>query len=482
MPWSGLGAIVGFGLLAACTLGSVPDRSGARLTPRLPEVTLTVDSQPRQRFEGFGTSLLNADRTYHQLTPNQRRSLHLALWQDLQFRHLRLWFDLPSYAPNPTKRDVTQFRRTYVDNGLIREAQQAGVKTLLLAPDSIPDWLREKSPEGSVQTGMRLKPGMEVTYAEVLANFIADLKQATGIQIQVTGLQNEPNDNDRILPGQIVQVVKALRKALDQRGLRSVEIIAPENANVDQILLDTIGLLKRDRSAWQSLAGISAHTYNMGATPELADQLEGKAYWMTESGENGAEEPGDKLRSIAMSSRVLNDLNHGTTHWFHFIGWEVSDPNDNATRIFRYDVRPFRLVTFQKFFQYQQLSQTFPVGTQFRRIRSSLDGPMSWTYGKKPRIFAAIGKAPDGSWRIGMSNFTHTRFRHSRDVHDQTGHPAQPYRVTLRIGELTPAKSLKFQLVRSIPNKPGQIEAITLHQGELNLTIAPTELITLRSQ
>ncbi|MEB3294789.1 MAG: hypothetical protein VKJ24_16665 [Synechococcales bacterium] len=495
-PWQWGGAIVGLSLLTGCFLQafpkstlppsthpsrpSQPDRSPEH--PHLPNVTLTVDPQPRQRFEGFGTSLLNADRTYHQLTPNQRRSLQLILWRDLQFRHLRLWFDLPSYAPTPTQRNLTPFRRTYVDNGLIREAQEAGVVTLLLAPDSMPNWLRQPDPAGSVQTGMRLKPGMEVAYGEVLAEFIADLQQTTGITLQATGIQNEPNDHDRILPEQIVLVVKALRQALDRRGLQQVQIIAPENANVDQILLDTLGLLKRDRLAWDSLAGISAHTYTMGATETLADQLAGKPYWMTEAGENGPEEPGDKFRAIAMASRVLNDLNHGTTHWFHFIGWEVSDPRDNATRILRYDLRPFRLTPFQKFFQYQQLSRTFPAGTRFRRTRSSLDGAMQWSYGKKPRIFAAIGQAPDGSWRVGVSNFTHAQFRNSSDPHDQTGYPAQAYQVTLRIAELTQGKPLKFQRLRSLPQQSGRVEdPITLHQGVLQFSIAPTELITLRS-
>ena len=144
--------------------------------------------------------------------------------------------------------------------------------------------------------------------------------------------------------------------------------------------------LKADPAAWNALAGIASHSYNMAATPEAAKRVlgTGKQYWMTEASDNGPEVPGDAVRAASLASRFLNDMNHGVTHWVHFVGFEVPDPNDNATRILAYTPKPFAITTFQKYYYYRQLSRAFDVGAVFRASQSSLDGDMTWTYGRSP--------------------------------------------------------------------------------------------------
>jgi len=54
----------------------------------------------------------------------------------------------------------------------------------------------------------------------------------------------------------------------------------------------------------------------------------------------------------------------------------------------------------------KQLLNTFPRGTVFHACRSSLDGPMDWTYGQKPRLSAACATGPDGRLRFAAVNAT----------------------------------------------------------------------------
>ena len=407
----------------------------------------------RQTFGGFGASALNFGHEYQTLTPNQRQTLSRTLWTDLNFKTLRLWFNTDQYAPTLGAHDLSQFRGQYVDSGLIADARAAGVTTLLLAPDHVPAYMVEKSDtEGSFGKKLALKPSQTDAYADLLADFLHRLKAETGLVPDVTGVQNEPNDEERFSPAEIVAVVKRLRADLDAQGMQHVKIIATENASADGTFYTQIDALKADPAAWNALAGIASHSYNMAATSEAARRVlgTGKQYWMTEASDNGPEAPGDAVRASSLASRFLNDMNHGVTHWVHFVGFEVPDPNDNATRILAYTPKPFAITTFQKYYYYRQLSRAFDVGAVFRASQSSLDGDMTWTYGKKPRVTVAAARNPDGSWAVGLSNFTAASppFTDADDPSDfakhNGGYAARTYPVTVRIPELARFPTLRF--------------------------------------
>jgi len=50
-----------------------------------------------------------------------------------------------------------------------------------------------------------------------------------------------------------------------------------------------------------------------------------------------------------------------------------------------------------------------------------LDPEMTWTYGKKPKLIAAAARNADGTWAVGLANFTHASFTDRRDDDDQHG-------------------------------------------------------------
>ena len=471
--------------VSLCLAAHVPGRS-ASAEPSPAPVVITVEPGVRQTFHGFGASALNFGREYQTLTLKQRMILSRTLWHDLHFRTLRLWFNTDQYAPTPGTHDMTTFRGNYVDSDLIADARAQGVTTLLLAPDNLPPYMAEKSALGSADTGMALKPSATDDYADLLADFLGRLKQETGIVPDVTGVQNEPNDRERFTPAQIVEVVKRLRSDLDARGLSHIQIIAPEQANADAGMAETSHALRADPVAWKATLGLASHSYNNGTTPDTAALVAGtgKSYWMTEASANGPEAPGDALQAASLASRFLNDVNHYVTHWIHFVGFEVPDPNDNATRILAYTPKPFAIRVFQKYFYYRQLSEAFDIGAVFRRSQSSVDGDMTWTYGKKPHLSAAAARNPDGSWAVGLSNYTSNAFLAFDQFHkDNSGFPAQTFSVTVRVPELLRVKSLWFALRRSnsgVNDRPAG--TVVMHSGVVTVpNIGPLDLVTLRS-
>lgn len=447
-------------------------------------VTITVQPGARQTFAGFGTSLGNWGHDYQKLTPPERTTLSRMLWHDLRFKTLRLWMNTFEYAPTRGAHDLTVFRDCYVDSGIIADAKKQGMTTLLLAPDGMPDYVKAKRAGGP--NDYALKDDEIAAYAGLLADFIARLKAETGVQINATGLQNEPNDLDRIAPEQMGAVVKALRRALDARGLRAVKIIGPENANVDGVFYDVLDRLKADPAAWAALDGIASHSYGMAATDDAAKRIAGtsKSYWMTEASANGPEAPGDAVEAASLAARFLSDMNHRVTHWIHFLGFEVPDPKDNATRILAYTPNPLRVTVFQKYYYYRQLSDTFDVGAVFRASQSSLDDGMTWTYGPKPHLVAAAGRNPDGSWGVGLTDFTLPEgdAANSRNGFFN-GDKAQAYTVTVNVPELANVGAVPFTVYRSSGTLNDVREGnVTMTHGSVTVTVYPLELVTLRSK
>jgi O-glycosyl hydrolase len=175
------------------------------------------------------------------------------LWRVLKFKTLRLWLNTYEYSPLPGAHDLSVFRRNYVDSGIIADARTFGATTLLLAPDGLPAYMKEqpKKPGGDAL----LKESEVTNYAILLADFIARLKAETGVQLDATGVQNEPNVTEYFSHLQMVTIVKRLRVELDARGLQAVKIIAPEYASSDGVFYEQVDALKNDAAAWQPSEG-----------------------------------------------------------------------------------------------------------------------------------------------------------------------------------------------------------------------------------
>ncbi|MCC5636700.1 S-layer homology domain-containing protein [Nostoc sp. CHAB 5844] len=447
-------------------------------------IFVTVQQGARQKFQGLGfSSTVAGSRRYSQLTQSQKNRLQKLLCTDAKFKIVRLWFPAKKYSPQPGDEDMSVFVNPHVKSGFIADALANGCNTLLLAPDSIPAYM--KADDTNYIQDSQIK-----NYAALLVNFISKLKQEYGIQINATGILNEPNDRTiKFTDAQWPVMIQTLRQQLDNRGLKNVEIVTPELANGDAVAVRIIKAIKNDSQAWKDLTAISTHSYNNAATPAIAQLIDGtnKEYWITEAGNNGKEEPGDAVIAASAASRFLNDMNNRVTHWIWFIGHAQADPRDNATRIIRYSVEPFKYDIFQKYYYLQQLSQTFDTGTTFRRSVSSLDKSMTWTFGKKPRITVASAKNPDGSWGIAISNYTAEKFADpsvSKWEKTQGGYPAKSFEVTVYVEELAQAGDIKMRMYRSNSNVNNKyIGDRVMRKGRITIPkVESLDLITLRSQ
>ena len=458
-----------------------------------PAVTMSVDPGGRQTFAGLGASTGNWDGEYQSLTPPQRADLSRLLWRGLNLKICRLWFNLDRYSPKPGVHDLALFRRQYLASGVVADARANGVTTLLLAPDHLPPYLRS-----GTMANAPIDDASVEDYATLIADGVRQMRDEDHLPIQATGLANEPD----MTPGQVVRGVKRLRQELDRRGLQSVAVIAPEAASVDARFYGMADALRADPDAWRALGGLASHSYNMAATDRSAGYVAGpdgggnaKAYWMTEASDNGPETDGmtgvPAARAASLAARFLNDLNHRVTHWVHFLGLDATRPPhaDDATRIIAFEANPYRATVFKKYYTYQQLSQAFDPGAVFRRTRSSLDGDMGWTYGTKPRLIAAAACNPDRSWAVGICNYTADDFRHVQGWADdkwnaeQGGHtPGQSFAVTVRVDELRGRPAVSAVVHRTNATlRNGPAETVAIRDGEVTVTVAPLELVTLRS-
>lgn len=455
-------------------------------------VVISVPAGARQTFAGFGASMGNWGGEYQSLPKAQRTQLAKSFWHDLNFKIFRLWFNVDDYSPKPGAHDLTLFRKQYVRSEAIADAKANGVTTLLLAPDHIPPYMRA----GDKVDGPINDAEIE-NFVTLIAEGIRQLRDEDGITIHATGIENEPD----MTPAQLVRGVKRLRAELDARGLKSVKIIASEASSADGRFYSHLDAFQADANVWNSLAGIASHSYNMAATDKAASYIAAadgrntKEYWMTEASDNGPEEEGmtgiPAIRAASLASRFLNDMNHRVTHWIHFLGLESTTApyTDDATRIIAFQPNPLRQKVMKKYYTYQQLAQAFDVGAIFRDSQSSLDGDMTWTFGQKPHLFAATARNPNGTWSIGVCNFTTESFLNVQGWGDakwnieQGGHtPGQSFPVTIRVDELKARSSIPFAVHRTNDTlKNAKAETVMMKNGEVTLTVAPLELVTLRS-
>ncbi|MBD2454307.1 hypothetical protein H6G80_09475 [Nostoc sp. FACHB-87] len=474
-------------LVASTALLGQTFSSALAVTP----INITVRSGARQTFQGLGfSSTVAGGNKYSQLTQSQKNTLQKLVCNDAKFKVVRLWFQAHKYSPQPGIENMPVFVNPYVKSGFIADALANGCTTLLLAPDFLPPYMKSED-------SAYIKDTEIFNYAALLANFIYRMKQEYGVKIHATGILNEPNDNPiKFKDSQWPVMITALRQELDNRNLKDVKIVTPELANADSIAVRIIKAIKNNPEAWKALAAISTHSYNMAAAPWISSLLEGtdKEYWITEAGTTGPEEPGDALIAASGASRFLNDMNNRVTHWIWFIGHGVSHPEDNSTRLIPYTISPFKYQLFQKYHYFKQLTRTFDIGAVFRKSYSSLEKDMTWSSGKKPRIIVASAKNPDGSWGIGISNYTSDKFffplpaefgypKGTLVSDAQSGRAAEAFAVTVFIEELAQAGDIKMKMYRSNSNVNNvYIGSAVMRKGTVTIPkVDSLDLITLRS-
>lgn len=421
------------------------------------EVTLTVGTEPQQRFGGFGFSF-EQDNPYPQLSEAHKAEVDRLLFKDLNARIVRLW-----YGPG----DPEPLRDYYRDGGIIPRALANGVTELLLGP-----WSYDGDPDRQ---------------ARLIADDIRTMRDDYGITITATGVVNEPGSEPgepAYLPAShYLPLAIALRRELDARGLGDVTTIGPEFASADEIAVAWFDTIAADPAALVAVDALGTHSYNMAANRELAERVlsHGLEYWMTEAG--GGVRAGsaefDTRFAASVSARFLNDLNNAVTHWVWFVGLGEGT-EDVYQKLVMCEGRCANTPRIYKNYGYhhaRQVSLAFPPGTVLRHVTSDLPRfpHMVWTFGPKPPIHAAAGRRPDGRWVLAVVNDTP-----GGDYGQTSWDPPANYRVTFEVPELAAIPRLALELCRTNPEVQVQCgETIELLAGRATLEVTSLELITL---
>ncbi|HWD37378.1 MAG TPA: hypothetical protein VG944_00895 [Fimbriimonas sp.] len=463
-------------------------------------VTIRVDSGPLQTFSGFGAGIASETSTgWGSLATRQQIDMMTQkIWGENKFNTARLLMDPATYEPVYGFKDFDDYFTSFITSNRVPSAIRYGAKNLLLSPFSIPPYMDDG-------TGY-IADSQIPYYGALLADFISQFKAKTGWLINWTGILNEPTSSGKTTRFRVDQwpvMIKTLRAKLDSRGLQAVHILAPETsqANADDSPGSAGGIINAiagDPEAWADLDAVATHSYGVCANPDMVAVARGKPYWTTESGsllEQG-ELPGDTVQACTAATRFLIDMNNGVGTWIYYIGNEYNDPPVSSQM--SYFNMPYSFVVLQKFYYLQQLSQAFDAGAVFRHCSSSLDGKMVWQNGIKPHMAAAFAKNPDGTFSIGLTNFTSNVFadpsawlklngnlspQNVSWMQTNSGASANTYTVSVVFPSLANTPSKVFHVYHSVPLGPSTyIGDYPMINGVLTVPqIGSLSLLTMRS-
>lgn len=452
------------------------------------DFTITVETDERQTYEGFGFSLVS-DFIYNAGAEAQEKAYKL-MYDDLNTNAVRLWFNNEKYfkGQDESTWDLSYFRSYHKigQNSMLDGAIARGIEHLLLAPSGMPGFMTGEDinpATGEKATYSSLKPSMADTYAYGLAKAVYDLREE-GIPITATGIYNEPASFQASV---MAMVIPKLRAYLDELDCKDVIIVAPEKANNDTNGYKYLNTLIEDPECLKAIDALSTHSYNMGLTKQTADitiKSGIKRFWQTESSITGnGELDNDYAKGATTASRFLNDMNHMVTEWFNFQG--IHTNRRNSVAMCGYTNGEF--YPHQKYYYLKHLTSTFKKGAVFYHSTSDKEGEMEWTYGIKNKVYSATAQNPDGTWAIGICNATDTvaydAAMGSSKFNKENAVPRDTIaNVTLNVLGLSQSGKQEFNVVRTGRN--GTMiseEKVIADGGVIKLVVNPCDLVTLTS-
>jgi hypothetical protein len=496
-------------------------------------IDLTVLSGPMQKFGGFGM---------HQgkirFNEQYADTISKLVIRDLKITHGRIypisWDGMTTAEPDLLVKSIDDYNADFVF---------ATSGTCLF------DYWKQQSPGMfwicsywlSRITGpvMRDSAAMKM-HCDTIALIIKAFAEQLEMHFSWVGIVNEPNETKegildtvkaadgsdsvyvlRRVPTHLYpQLVKIMRASLDAQGLDTLKIMGPEVSNVDNTCYEYLEAVKQDAEAYKAFEVLFSKAYNMCASPYMkAFALEKGIPYLAAAGANTIEGPTSNSRQFPYenttdnthyaadaAARILNDFNHGVTHWAwyfnvqefyhvepsHRLIWPFSDSADAAKRIadpwngFALGPDLFLVVSL-KYYYIKQLAQAIDAGGHFRDCRAGANRPqgmtddMFYTYGRKPAINASAILNPDSTFTIAVVNMTGA-------TSDTAAQPrfiyydSVSYTVNIAVEEMTDIPEVKFGVVRSNTTKRLNVEdSVAMLNGALSIAIEPLELVTLRS-
>jgi hypothetical protein len=193
------------------------------------------------------------------------------------------------------------------------------------------------------------------------------------------------------------------------------------------------------------------------------------------------------------------DLNHLCNVWMFYVGikgvesdWRMSGHQNTAFYMILYRTEEQDWNYLLKSWYFKQASATIKPGAIVRRASTNLlqtnpekydlktDSTMVYAYGRKAPLYLASAVNTDGSWGIGLTNFT-------GDIIDTPltmAFPPVSFRLTVTIEELADSGDIGFTLHRCNATAPyiHNEGTVLMHDGMVSIdSIGPFDMITLLS-
>ncbi|MBD3395895.1 MAG: hypothetical protein GF418_09755 [Chitinivibrionales bacterium] len=447
--------------------------------------TITVHEGARQVFKGFGVgqSLWDAQQGYAGLPDSVRDTLARFLWHDLNFRYLRL------------RSTVRQCTDTASDcAGSVFDSYDLYVRDARKYQDSLVLLL---APHGEIGDDLD-------TYARKYAYQIKALRD-TGLVITYTGISNEPDWENLLDADQIPELIRAFRRHLDSLGLTDVRIVAPENSSADWKAQEFVDSILADPAATSALDAFATHSYNWSITEDMNGLVEpyvlggAKEYWMTEASEFGTEQWEDAKEASSALSRYFADMNHLCNVWFFYVGikgvesdWRMSGNKNTAFYMILYRAVEQDWGYLLKSWYFKAASQAIDPYAVFRKSTTNLrrvdstkywrteDSTMVYAFGRKAPLYLGAAVNPDGSWCIGVTNYTgEVLTTPITEVLEET-----VYDITVKVEELVDSGDIEFSVTRCNADTPYVHEegTVSMQDGLVQIdSLGSFDMITMRS-
>ena len=214
---------------------------------------------------------------------------------------------------------------------LMREARARGTTRFFSTAWSAPGYMKTN---GTYNNGGEVKPEMYTLYANYLAEYVAQMKNDKGLDIEAVSVTNEPEvtvgyDSMRWTGEQLRTFIRdALRPVFALRGTPS-KVIVPESVGwYESKALPTLN----DPVAEPRLDIVAAHGYDSFDPQPFAKAREkGKRVWQTEDSDLGANDPGI-ANAVGWASKIHRYLTQAEVNaWSYW--WFVTETANGQSLI-----------------------------------------------------------------------------------------------------------------------------------------------------
>jgi hypothetical protein len=427
------------------------------------QTIVNVGAQERQTFKHFGVNTTPWDSRSYNMPADIRATMLQMQYEGLKTNAVRIWGGYSTMSNS----DLNFYK-----DFIIAKEKPMGLEYVHIVGGP-----GEHEPIGFNY----------YNHGKQVADFVKNCRDR-GLQIDGVAWNNEPSMNQDyvgVAPEyafripEMPKVAKGFKDQATALGLGNIKFVMGDHANSDNYFNSMIDASIADPTALAAIDAFACHSYRWSPLKSAGDKIlaAGKEFHQNESadgdGNSRTDDAGENFRCIA---RYINDLNHGVSDWYWFVGIHGKNMNDLGNGVYdagtenlkiamiNYAPNLGKIIAFPRYYYFKHVNSVLPVGTVMRNCTGANSVDIGFYDSKvinNQKVVATVGKRPDGRIIAVIGSEV-----------DQT--------ITINIAELAGTGSKTFSVIRS---KLGSYEqnggTITVTNGSVSIQAAQYELITL---